>query len=191
MLWIHTRLYIWQLCYPFLAVLTLFTLSSLAELSTLDSHHELLFLPDLQSCLLLTAMLSCLPLTVMSSCLPLTFINWIVYSWQTSRGTVFDWPAKLSTPCQRHVIRISLNNYHKTVIGEVGLSWLHRISTVAWRQQIVPDEWRKPIIVPICKGKSSKRKCNPLRGICLLSHAGEIYEKKKILEKRPPPILEE
>lgn len=73
--------------------------------------------------------------------------------------------------------------------GEAGLSWLHRIFNAAWRQQIAPDDWKQAIIVPIWKGKGSKRDCNQYRGISLLSHAGKLYA--KILEKRLRPILEQ
>lgn len=71
--------------------------------------------------------------------------------------------------------------------GIHGIQWLHRILGVIWKENKVPDEWKKGIIIPLFK-KGSRKKCTNYRGITLLSHCLKIME--KIIEKRLRKILE-
>ena len=72
--------------------------------------------------------------------------------------------------------------------GEVVVEWLHRIMNRAWMNSMVPDDWRKALVVPVHK-KGSKVQCKNYRGISLLSIPGKVYA--KILDKRMRDITEE
>ena len=72
--------------------------------------------------------------------------------------------------------------------GEVVVEWLHRIMNRAWKSGMVPDDWRKALVVPVHK-KGSKLQCKNYRGISLLSIPGKVYA--KILEKRLRNITED
>lgn len=65
--------------------------------------------------------------------------------------------------------------------GIQGLQWLHRTLGVIWKENKIPDDWKKGMIIPLFK-KGSRRKCTNYRGITLLSHCLKITE--KIIEKR-------
>ena len=68
------------------------------------------------------------------------------------------------------------------------MEWLHRIMNRAWKSGMVPDDWRKALVVPVHK-KGSKLQCKNYRGISLLSIPGKVYA--KILEKRLRNITED
>ena len=72
--------------------------------------------------------------------------------------------------------------------GEVVVEWLHRIMNRAWMSSMVPDDWRKALVVPVHK-KGSKMQCKNYRGISPLSIPGKVYA--KILDKRMRDITEE
>ena len=72
--------------------------------------------------------------------------------------------------------------------GEVVVEWLHRIMNRAWMSSMVPDDWRKALVVPVHR-KGSKMQCKNYRGISLLSIPGKVYA--KILDKRMRDITEE
>ena len=72
--------------------------------------------------------------------------------------------------------------------AEVVVESLHRIMNRAWMSSMVPDDWRKALVVPVHK-KGSKMQCKKYRGISLLSIPGKVYA--KILDKRMRDIREE
>ena len=72
--------------------------------------------------------------------------------------------------------------------GEVVVEWLHRIVNRAWKSGMVPDDWRKALVVPVHK-KGSKLHCKNYRGISLLSIPGKVYA--KIPEKRIRDVTED
>ncbi len=51
-----------------------------------------------------------------------------------------------------------------------------------------PDDWKKAIIVPLYKGKSSRSKCSSYRGTNLLSVPGKAYG--RTLTERPMEVTE-
>uniref|UniRef100_A0AAV2MQG6 ribonuclease H n=1 Tax=Knipowitschia caucasica TaxID=637954 RepID=A0AAV2MQG6_KNICA len=53
----------------------------------------------------------------------------------------------------------------------VGLSWLTRLCSIAWRSGAVPMEWQTGVVVPLYK-KGDRRLCSNYRGITLLSLPG-------------------
>lgn len=69
----------------------------------------------------------------------------------------------------------------------VGLSWLTRLFSVAWRSGTVPVEWQTGVVVPIFK-KGDRRVCSNYRGITLLSLPGKAYS--RVLERRLRPTVE-
>ena len=72
-------------------------------------------------------------------------------------------------------------------LGVEGLSWLTRLSNVAWKSETVPKEWQTGVVVPLFK-KGDQRVCVNYRGITLLSLPGKVYS--KVLERRVRPIVE-
>ncbi len=59
--------------------------------------------------------------------------------------------------------------------GETVVEWMLLICGTVWRQRVVPDEWRKAIIVPLHKSKGSKNECNNYSGISLFSVPVKVY----------------
>ena len=63
-----------------------------------------------------------------------------------------------------------------------------------WNEQDPREDWRKEVICPIYK-EGDKSKCNNYRGISLVSHAFDVYErilvKKKGLRNSIEPKLGE
>ncbi len=68
----------------------------------------------------------------------------------------------------------------------VGLFWLTRLFSVAWRLGTVPVEWQTWVVVPIFK-KGDWRVCSNYWGITLLGLPGKIYS--KVLQWRLQPIV--
>ena len=69
----------------------------------------------------------------------------------------------------------------------VGLSWLTRLCSIAWRSGTVPLEWQTGVVVPLFK-KGDRRLCSNYRGITRLSLPGKVYA--RVLERRIWPIVE-
>ncbi|KAI3372564.1 hypothetical protein L3Q82_023043 [Scortum barcoo] len=69
----------------------------------------------------------------------------------------------------------------------VGLSWLTRLCSIAWRLGTVPLEWQTGVVVPLFK-KGDRRVCSNYRGITLLSLPRKVYA--RVLERRIRPIVE-
>ena len=69
----------------------------------------------------------------------------------------------------------------------VGLPWLTRLCSIAWRSGTVPLEWQTGVVVPLFK-KGDRRVCSNYRGITLLSLPGKVYA--RVLERRIQPIVE-
>ena len=59
---------------------------------------------------------------------------------------------------------------------------------MAWQEERVPDDWTKPVIVPVYKGKGDRNKGGSHKGICLMSKAGKISG--KIVNERVQNITE-
>ena len=57
--------------------------------------------------------------------------------------------------------------------GQTIISTLTTLMNICWTSKMVPDEWRKGIIVELPK-KGNLTDCNNWRGICLLSVQGNI-----------------
>jgi len=71
--------------------------------------------------------------------------------------------------------------------------WLTKIFQSVWQTGQMPLDWKKGIILPLYKGKCSRRECKNYRGITLLSTPGKVFAltllariKTKLLEVRRP-----
>jgi exonuclease III len=58
--------------------------------------------------------------------------------------------------------------------GGVLVKWVHRLIRKIWQDEVVPEDWRKAVIVPLHK-KGDKSVCDNWRGISLLSVAGKVF----------------
>jgi len=58
--------------------------------------------------------------------------------------------------------------------GGVLVKWIHRLISKIWQDEMVPDDWRKAVVVPLFK-KGDKSVCDNWRGISLLSVAGKVF----------------
>uniref|UniRef100_A0A8C7WW66 Reverse transcriptase domain-containing protein n=1 Tax=Oryzias sinensis TaxID=183150 RepID=A0A8C7WW66_9TELE len=76
---------------------------------------------------------------------------------------------------------------HLKSLDAVGVSWLTRLCSVAWRSGTVPLDWQTGVVIPLFK-KGDRRVCSNYRGITLLSLPGKVYA--RVLEKRVRPIVE-
>ena len=46
---------------------------------------------------------------------------------------------------------------------------------MAFKSDVVPEDWRSAVIVPLYKSKGARTECKNYRGISLLSVVGKIY----------------
>ncbi len=63
-----------------------------------------------------------------------------------------------------------------------------RIFNKAWREETIPQDWGKTIILPIYKGKGDSGRCGNYRGISLINQIAKLYE--GILQKRARTVIE-
>ena len=71
--------------------------------------------------------------------------------------------------------------------GEALHRQLHRLITLIWSQEKIPEEWKESLIIPIHK-KGDRTKCSNYRGISLINTAYKILA--NILLERLKPIVE-
>jgi len=68
-------------------------------------------------------------------------------------------------------------NVASEVLQETGpstIKWLHRVIQAVWKEEKVPDDWTKAVIIRIHK-KGDKKVCNNSRGISLLSVPSKVF----------------
>ena len=76
--------------------------------------------------------------------------------------------------------------------GTGSVKWLTMVCQKTWRSDDIPLDWKRGvIIVPIYKGKGSRRECRNYRGITVLSVPGKVFAsdllsrvKSKLLQAR-------
>ena len=66
--------------------------------------------------------------------------------------------------------------------GEDRIKWLRSVCNQALKEGVVPDDWKKSVLVPVFKGKGDAMDCGAYRGLKILEHAMKIYE--RMLETR-------
>ena len=59
--------------------------------------------------------------------------------------------------------------------GNRVVGWIWRLCNMALESDVVPEEWRSALILPLYKGKVERTECSNYRGISLLSVVGKIY----------------
>ncbi|KAI5735287.1 hypothetical protein M8J77_016627 [Diaphorina citri] len=62
-------------------------------------------------------------------------------------------------------------------LGEEGIDILLDLMNKLWNQEVIPDDWKRSMIVPIYKGKGDVQNCGNYRGIKLMSHTMKIWER--------------
>ena len=72
-------------------------------------------------------------------------------------------------------------------LGNWGASQLTNIFNTIMQSGKMPDEWRESTITPIYKDKGHHMNCSNYRGIKLLSHTMELWE--RIIDQRPRDIV--
>ena len=55
------------------------------------------------------------------------------------------------------------------------MDWILKLCNMAFENDVVPEDFRSAVIVPLLKGKGEMIKCKNYRGISLLSVAFKIY----------------
>ena len=79
-------------------------------------------------------------------------------------------------------------------LGDREMVWLTKLFNLILRSNMMPEEWRRSILVPIFKNKGDVQSCTNYRGIKLMSHTmkalGEGYRAspKKSDKCDPKPI---
>jgi len=68
------------------------------------------------------------------------------------------------------------------ILRDVNIGLLKELFNMVLIERKMPEGWRKSLIVPIFKDKGGIQECGNYRGIKLMSHSMEIWE--KIVEKR-------
>jgi sorting nexin-29 len=59
--------------------------------------------------------------------------------------------------------------------GPTMLLWLHMLFSLVWTTELIPQEWKEGIILPLWKRKGSRSDCSNYRGITLLSVPGKLF----------------
>jgi Reverse transcriptase (RNA-dependent DNA polymerase) len=62
-------------------------------------------------------------------------------------------------------------------IGDIAIVWLTKLFNIIFRSNKMSDEWRRTILVPIFKNKGDIQSCTNYRGIKLISHIIELWER--------------
>lgn len=71
--------------------------------------------------------------------------------------------------------------------GTTTAIWLTNVFNTVWSTEIIPDNWRKGLILPFWKRKGDLHDCSNYRGITLLSIPGKLF--CRILINRARPAL--
>jgi hypothetical protein len=61
--------------------------------------------------------------------------------------------------------------------GDIAIMWLTKLFNIIFRSNKMPDEWRRSILVSIFKNKEDIQSCTNCRGIKLMSHTMNLYER--------------
>ena len=59
--------------------------------------------------------------------------------------------------------------------GPAMLLFLHTLFSTIRKTEIIPEDWRKGVIIPLWKRKGSRSNCSNYRGITLLSVPGKVF----------------
>ena len=59
--------------------------------------------------------------------------------------------------------------------GDLVVDWIWKLCSMVFESDVVPEDLRSAVIVPLYKGKGEMIECKNYRGISLLSVVGKIY----------------
>ena len=80
----------------------------------------------------------------------------------------------------------------KAACEDRGLKMMHSLCKTIWETEVIPEDWKKAVIVPIFK-KKDKTDCNNYRGVSLLCHCSKIFTRILLqrMRNRTEEILSE
>ena len=80
----------------------------------------------------------------------------------------------------------------KAACEDRGLKMMHSLCKTIWETEVIPEDWKKAVIVPIFK-KKDKTDCNNYRGVSLLCHCSKIFTRILLqrMRNRTEKILSE
>jgi hypothetical protein len=67
-------------------------------------------------------------------------------------------------------------------LGARAIVWLAKLFNLIFRENKMPEEWRRSVLVPIFKNKGDVQSCTNYRGIKLTSHTMKLWE--RVIEHR-------
>jgi hypothetical protein len=67
-------------------------------------------------------------------------------------------------------------------LGARAIVWLAKLFNLIFRENKMPEEWRRSVLVPIFKNKGDVQSCTNYRGIKLMSHTMKLLE--RVIEHR-------
>ena len=67
-------------------------------------------------------------------------------------------------------------------LGEIALEFLTKLYNRTMESERMPEEWRDSILIPIFNNKGDVHSCSNYRGIKLISHIMELWE--RVVERR-------
>ena len=67
-------------------------------------------------------------------------------------------------------------------MGKMGIKFLTRLFNRLLMGELMPEEWRRSVLIPIYKNKGDAECCGNYRGIKLMSHTMKVWE--RIIETR-------
>ena len=69
-----------------------------------------------------------------------------------------------------------------TCLGESALEFLTKLYNRTMESEMIPEEWRDNVLVPILKNKGDVQCCSNYKGITLISHTMKLWE--RVVERR-------
>ena len=66
--------------------------------------------------------------------------------------------------------------------GEAGIQWVMDICNAVVKDGVVPEDWKRSLMVSVYKGKGDALECGSYRGIKLMDHVLKVLE--RLVEKR-------
>ena len=68
--------------------------------------------------------------------------------------------------------------------GAVSMAWFKLLFDEIWREEVLPDDWKNQLLIPLDK-KGSRSICDNYRGIALLSTPSKVFTKAILIRLKP------
>ena len=59
--------------------------------------------------------------------------------------------------------------------GDMVVDWIWRLCSMSFEIDVVPEDWRSPVMILLYEGKRERRECKNYRDISLLSMVQKVY----------------